>query len=162
MQTILYLEDRPEQLDSKADILKNTGFNVIKCSRIDLAKKQYAKHKDEIVCIITDLNMNPEWLESHESESEGGVIAGWIWLWYFVYNRGEKIVPTIIFSGFIEELIERLENPNNVAEHTVFSDERIAFIKKGDITSSTKKTLIDMVNKVVSANESSRDKELDI
>ncbi len=118
---ILFLEDDAEMNEHTMELLKDSldelygsMYEIIECDRIDLAKKEYLKHKEKICCIITDLNMDDEWIdEKYIEETKGGVLSGWVWIYRCVYKGQLEIIniPTIIYSGFIDELEEELSTP---------------------------------------------------
>lgn len=97
------LEDNDGSREHTAEKLKKKGYNVEDYSRIDQAKDFFNKHKDEIICIVTDLNMSDEWLGEYRSKSFGNILSGWVWLYYYVFSETPEM-PTVIYSKFLDEL----------------------------------------------------------
>lgn len=110
---ILFLEDDASMRTHTAEMLKNEHYNVEDFYRIDQVKEYFTNNKDNIECIITDLNMNDEWLNDYQAESDGGMLSGWVWLQRFVYNQIPEM-PTIIYSGYISYLKEYLQKNNSL------------------------------------------------
>jgi len=100
---ILFLEDNDSLCDHTVELLRDSGYTVEDFSRIDQAKEYFSDHKDEIACIVTDLNMSDEWLENYSNESFGNILSGWVWLNHFVLPLKSDI-PIVIYSGFLNEL----------------------------------------------------------
>lgn len=111
---ILFLEDDASMRTHTAEMLKNEKYNIIDFYRIDQVKEYFMNNKDNIICIITDLNMNDEWLNEYQNESDGGMLSGWVWLQRFVYNQIPDM-PTIIYSGYISYLEEYLQKINQLS-----------------------------------------------
>lgn len=123
---ILFLEDNMKMnkhiKDLLEECLEHSEYEIEPVHRIDLARDFFDEHKDEICCIITDLNMNDEWLDNEWlEETNGGIFSGWVWLQHCVYERdplssedpsvynGLPDMPTIICSGYIGLLKENLK-----------------------------------------------------
>lgn len=106
---ILYLEDDAGFRQYMNNLFFKNGYKVISVRRIDQAKEFFLERKDEIDCVIIDLNMDDEWLEEYQIDSDGGLLSGWVWLQKFVYPHIPNM-PTIIFSGYIQYLKEYLED----------------------------------------------------
>lgn len=115
-KTLLYLEDNGFLLKQTVMFLEEDGYEVIRCSRIDLAINEFRNNKDKIDCIITDLNMDDQWLgKEYMKESNGGFLSGWVWLERFVYAEKENAsIPCIIYSGYIPVLREHLTEVNKL------------------------------------------------
>ncbi len=100
-----YLKEQPE--------LKGI-YEVVGCSRIDQARTFFEDYMDDIHCIISDLNMNDEWLDKDFlKESYGGTLSGWVWLQHYVYTEKPNI-PTIIYSGYIGLLKDCLKQKDEL------------------------------------------------
>lgn len=112
-KTILYLEDDANMRIHTTDLLKEKGYNIEGFSRIDLIKEYFLEHMHSVECIITDLNMNDEWLNEYQIETDGGMLSGWVWLQRFVYDSKPEM-PTIIYSGYISYLEEFLKLNDNL------------------------------------------------
>ena len=125
--TILLLEDTDSGLEYLSKVVKAFGYNVIPCVRIDMAKKHLESRLDDIDCIVADLSMNPEWLDPYGDEAEGGLLSGWVFLYRFVYPKRD--IPTVIYSGYIEELNERLSR--NKDEFEAYTKARVKCVPKG-------------------------------
>ena len=123
---ILYLEDDPRMRRHTTDMLINKGYDVVSFRRIDQAKEYFADNHNNIACVIVDLNMSDEWLGEYRSESQGGIISGWVWLQRYV----REIAPNmnaIIYSGYIDFLKEHLGKN----EDELLKEYNIRCIKKG-------------------------------
>lgn len=108
MAKLLYLEDNGYLLKQTVRFLNEDGYKVEAIKRIDQAIEKFPKISDKIDCIITDLNMEDEWLGEYRNESEGGLLSGWVWLRRYVYANEKCHIPCIIYSGYIPELKEYL------------------------------------------------------
>lgn len=111
---ILVLEDNSSMnrhlVEHLNEQLDHEEYEVKDCSRIDLAKEFFDEHKDEILCIITDLNMDDEWVDDEfVKETQGGIFSGWVWLQHYVYTE-KSDMPTIIYSGYINYLKDYLRS----------------------------------------------------
>ena len=104
---ILYVEDEANLRDFTAESLairmRKHGYTVQDFRRIDQAKEFFKAEKDNIACIVTDLNMSDEWLGEYRSMTEGGMLSGWVWLQKYVYPEKPEM-PTIIYSGYLSFL----------------------------------------------------------
>ena len=83
---IIYLEDDASMRNHTTNLLKEEGYNVEDFRRIDQVKEMFNEKANDIECIITDLNMDDEWLGEYQVESDGGMLSGWVWLQRFVYT----------------------------------------------------------------------------
>ena len=110
---ILYLEDDANMRRHTTNLLKDKHFNVEGFNRIDQAKEYLEHNIANIECVITDLNMNDEWLDEYQTETDGGMLSGWVWLQRFVFVIAPDI-PTIIYSGYIPYLEEYLQKNNQL------------------------------------------------
>lgn len=126
---ILYLEDNGYLLRQTVRFLKDDGYEVIYCSRIDSAKREFQKYHKEIDCIITDLNMDDQWLGDYQEESYGGLLSGWVWLHRFVKTEERYwTLPCIVYSGYIPELNAYLSERN---ESYLLGKYNVSCIQKG-------------------------------
>jgi len=129
MNKILLLEDNDymrehiANLISTSKYLERSGYEVVGFQRIDQAKEYFNYHKNEIGCIVADLNMADEWLEEYRNESFGGILSGWVWLHRFVFPIKPNM-PTVIFSGFLDEL-------KNNSPPAQLNKKNIAYVAKG-------------------------------
>jgi plasmid replication initiation protein len=135
---ILYLEDDAGERhftsehisDRLQKIVGEQKYIVKDFSRIDQAKEFFRENMNNIICVITDLNMSDEWLEGYENKTEGGMLSGWVWLNEFVYAE-KPDMPTIIYSGFISFLEESLKK--NKELHLLHKKRNIKCVdKNGD------------------------------
>jgi len=116
MKELFYLEDAAFLRKQTLEYLEEDGFIVKSAGRIDQAIDFVEKHPNEIDCIITDLNMNDEWLNEYRSESNGCLMSGWVWLRHFVYSKDQfQNTPCIIYSGYIPDLKDYLSQRNEMA-----------------------------------------------
>jgi len=125
---ILYLEDDASMRRHTTEQLKEQGYDVEDFRRIDTANEFFSEHKEEIVCVIADLNMSDNWLGDWQHESDGGILSGWVWLQRFIYKDNPQM-PTIIYSGYIPYLEDhlRIERKTPLLERA-----NIACVEKGD------------------------------
>lgn len=126
-QVVLYLEDDANMRRHTAELLRENGYVVEDFRRIDQAKEFFQCYKDEIICVIADLNMTDEWLEKYQNESDGGMLSGWVWLQRFVYPV-KPDMPTIIYSGYIPYLEERLRENGQLS---LLERDNIICVEKG-------------------------------
>jgi hypothetical protein len=134
-KTILVVDDNERELQNIEIELKKE-YKVITATSIDRADQIIHDAKSgniKIDLIIADLNMSNELLgwKSGKSEEDiktlkrrthGGAFTGWIWLYYFALPQcGESQPKAIIYSGFIEDLLEEMQ------ESDIDSDERAYF-----------------------------------
>lgn len=136
---ILYLEDDASLRRWTAEQIREEGYEVIDFSRVDQVKEYFNENMNDISIIITDLNMDDQWLGEYQQESYGGYFTGWVWLERFIYPKFPNF-PTIIYSAYIDLLKEikgssQLEKNNIICVNKGESDndcfsELIANIKK--------------------------------
>lgn len=124
---IIYLEDDANMRRHTTELLRKNGFCIEDFKRIDQVKEFFIKHMDEVECIITDLNMDDEWLEEYIIESDGGMLSGWVWLQRFVFPI-KPLIPTIIYSGYIPYLKDHLNTANQL---DLLNKNKIECVEKG-------------------------------
>ena len=105
---ILLLEDNlytAEHIELLIKIKLNNKVDLIVCNDIYEANEALEKNED-IICIISDLNMNPDGLQIEQYiETEATSITGWIWVKCCVLNQNKfDNVPIIFYSAFIDDL----------------------------------------------------------
>ena len=87
----------------------NNDVEILIANSLDEANDMLSNiDKEEIVCIIADLNMDPSGL-SHEEKimTFGAVLTGWVWVSSKIMNDTELKDKNIIFySAFINRLVE--------------------------------------------------------
>ena len=127
-QIVLYLEDNASMRRYTTELLREQGYDLEDFRRVDQVKEFFPAHKDEIVCIITDLNMSDEWLDDHQVETEGGMLSGWVWLDRFVYPVKPNI-STVIYSGYIHILEKYLASMGKLS---ALKKSNIICVSKGD------------------------------
>jgi len=156
--TILFLEDNPSTFIDKRDWLKEAGFDVIACTRIDQANERLAKRLDEIACIVTDLNMPANWLPRKlQLETDGAILTGWIWLYRQVYSK--KIIPTVIYSEFSKTLKKRFDELNQSKQDTEEAkivrqlDGKIELFSKRDTVRDGFEIVIEAIHRLTNAEE---------
>jgi CheY-like chemotaxis protein len=114
-RTLLYLEDNGYLLKQTVRFLEEDGYDVICCTRIDRAIEEFRKKVGMIDCIITDLNMDDQWCGVYQNESCGALLSGWVWLRRFVFTDMKyPTIPCIIYSGYIPDLKDYLEDRNEL------------------------------------------------
>ncbi|MCL2664696.1 MAG: hypothetical protein FWE82_03710 [Defluviitaleaceae bacterium] len=114
MHIVLYLEDDDALREFTSNQLRARGWIVEDFKRIDQVKEFFTEHFNEIACIITDLNMPDEWLNEHQHKSKGKMISGWIMLQEYIYTV-TPTMPTIIYSGYISYLEEKLNEERKMS-----------------------------------------------
>ena len=151
---ILLLEDDYATLKNMGDFLERKNYEVIRCSRIDQAKERFEDDVNDadiprrIDCIVTDLNMRDEWLEKHQSESANMTLSGWVWLYRFVYPLIPKM-PTVIYSKFVDDLVERIINTTDFNEREAFKQGNIKCLSKGNSLDTGRMGLIKSIEEVL-------------
>jgi len=124
METILYLEDDANLRKWNAAQLREKNYIVQDFYRVDQAKEYFAENETKISLVVTDLNMEDNWLESYQNESCGGYLSGWVWLEHFVYTKTPNM-PTIIYSAYNDLLKQEKSS-------ALWLKSNIVFVDKGD------------------------------
>ncbi len=146
IRTILFLEDNGYLVKQTKRFLEDDGFQVISCARIDLAQKRLNDENLTVDCIITDLNMNDEWLKEYRGESCGGLLSGWVWLRRFVYGQEKyKSLPGIVYSGYIQELESYLDSNG---ELYLLTDLPVKLVRKGGNSDNGYMTLLKTLQEI--------------
>ena len=105
---IIYMEDDDATLRWNVGRLQKEfpEYEFLKCRSTDRAQKEFEEHMEEVVCIVTDINMTEEFLdEQYVDETDGGMFTGWVWLYRYVLEQNPKLhIPIVICSGFNEYL----------------------------------------------------------
>jgi len=134
MKRILFVEDNLRELADCQKELESDGFECHTARGISDAEELLKKYKYD--CLIIDLNMDNTYLPNEfKKETEGGSLTGWVWLYRVVKPNQlvEDSVKFIIYSAFIEELRERIYNPDcQHEEHLFFNSEQIKCITKAN------------------------------
>ena len=104
---VLFLEDEADHRRKTVGWLGENGYDVEAFRRIDQAMERFEEDSESIACVVTDLNMSDEGLGDYRSESEGGMLSGWVWLRRFVHEKRPDM-PAVVYSGFISFLEEHL------------------------------------------------------
>jgi hypothetical protein len=125
---VLFLEDGNALREATALRLNIFGYDVRDFDRIDLATEFFEENADDIICVVTDLNMKNEWLGEHKDKSHGAALSGWVWLQEFVYRRKPKM-PTVIYSKFIYCLEKTLREKKKLSE--LQGNKHIQCVSKG-------------------------------
>lgn len=127
---ILYLEDSSDLRTEIIEFLKDNNHTVQDCYAIDEAK-EYLEDEPQVDCIITDLNMDDQWLGEHRMDAHGGELSGWVWVRWFVWeNPLYNEVPCIFYSGYIG-LFEGFLEESEDGSKEVFDAHRTFVIRKG-------------------------------
>ena len=143
---ILFLEDNGYLVNQTRRFLKEDGYEVISFTRIDLAIDYLKDNNNSVDCIITDLNMEDEWLGEYQGESYGGLLSGWVWLMRFVYVKEElQNIPCIIYSGYIVDLENYLRRRQ---EYYLLNKYDITCIQKGGNNDNGYKALEKKLNEI--------------
>lgn len=143
--TLLYLEDNEFLRRQTAKYLREDGYVVNDCRRIDQAN-QYLSIGGDVDCIITDLNMEDRWLGEYQKESEGCLLSGWVWLRRFVNIEDRfKNIPCIIYSGYLAELNSYLIRRG---EASLIDEYHVYLVGKGGNNDHGYNALHDTLNKI--------------
>lgn len=142
---IIYLEDDANMRRHTTKMLEENGYSVEDFRRIDQVKEIFNKRMGDIECVITDLNMDDEWLENFQLESDGGMLSGWVWLQRFVYPNLPEI-PTIIYSGYIPYLKEFLQDKNQIH---LLDNQHIKCVEKGSNDDEGFEGLLNTLQKMI-------------
>ena len=146
-KTLLYLEDNGYVLKQTLRFLGEDGYKVIPLTRIDQAINYFQEHHEQVDCIITDLNMEDEWLGEYRRESNGGLLSGWVWLHRFVYAKEEyRLIPCIIYSGYIPDLENYLIERK---EFHLLNDYPISRVRKGGNNDNGYTALYQKLNEIL-------------
>jgi len=125
---ILYLEDGASDMYFVVQVLKKdpaicSNYDIIACSRLDIAKDEFNKNKGHIALIVTDLNMSDDFINKElKQETYGCMLTGWVWLEHYVLADNPNL-PIIIYSAFIDVL--KKEKSQQIR------DRNICFLGKG-------------------------------
>ena len=118
-KTIIILEDNLYTAEDMIEEIKNNlmqgGFvnitnrdvEIKVANSIDEANELLESiSKEDIICIIADLNMNPEGLtDEQKKETNGAILTGWVWLYSYVWQElGMQEKYIIFYSAFINYL----------------------------------------------------------
>lgn len=111
MKKVLILEDNLYTAEDMCTEIRykfqNYDIEIIVSNSIDEADQQLKNISDEeLLCIVADLNMNPDGLSKDQKlQTEGAVLTGWIWVYTHILETGKFADKTIIFySAFISRL----------------------------------------------------------
>jgi len=136
-----------------AKTLKELDLTVTEFRRIDQAKEFFNTYKDEIGCIVTDLNMSDEWLGEYQHESFGRILSGWVWLYRFVFPIKPDI-PTVIYSGFLDELKANIPSEQRLS----LGKTNIECVAKGSDNDEGFSGLVKAIEKVIRRGQHRDDK----
>jgi CheY-like chemotaxis protein len=105
---VLLLEDTGAVAYPLRDKLETENHTVYVAQNIPKAKAYL--RKEEIHCIIVDMNMPPEGLKDDEKkQTRCGIFSGWVWLQNYVFPENESMKKnTIILTAYAEELREHV------------------------------------------------------
>jgi len=123
----MYLEDEASMRLHTAEMLIEEKYDVECFRRIDLVKEFFQKNHDEVVCVVTDLNMADSWLGEYQCEADGCMLSGWVWLQRFVFPARQDM-PTVIYSGYLSYLMEWLSKRGQLP---LLEQSHIACVLKG-------------------------------
>lgn len=149
MATLLYLEDNGYLLSQTLRFLEDEGYTVISYNRIDQVIDYVHRNPtgEGINCIITDLNMEDQWLGEYQEESDGGLLAGWVLLNRFVYAKeAYRRIPSIIYSGYIKDLKNYLRETN---ELDLLNQYPVCCVSKGAEKGTGFKELVRALRKLI-------------
>lgn len=104
---ILILEDRGSVSYYMVETLKQEHI-VFDAYNVNDANSYLGK--EQIDCLIVDLNMSPDGLTQEEVvKTQGGILTGWIWLSNYVYkDRSDMKQKTIIYTEYMYALREAI------------------------------------------------------
>jgi CheY-like chemotaxis protein len=155
---ILIIEDNLFELENISKVLKNEGYSVNKVANTAKADDLLEKHNDKpFDCLIIDLNMNNGYLSKElKSKTYGGALTGWVWLYDIVKTKRIVNNPKIIiYSEFISELEECINNENNVNEEErdyFYNSKKVKTLSKADVVNNPE-LLLEEVNKLLGKKE---------
>jgi CheY-like chemotaxis protein len=152
-KVILLVEDNPSELDAMEDLLSaETGYTIRRAMGIAEAQELVESLKEEIDCIIFDLNMSndflPDMLKLSPEEvmeiTETGSLTGWVWFCCKAIPLIKKTAAIIVFSAFVNELRAKKRSLTHDCEHWKYFDaskmkKNIVYISKGDGVNNIKK-----------------------
>jgi hypothetical protein len=130
---ILFLEDRGSVSFYLMERLEELNHEIFEAYSINDAKSYW--EKEDINCLIVDLNISPEGLTNEEKEeTKHGLLTGWIWLNNYVFNVNPEIRKnTIIYSDYLQSLREYVKSTQQLRQ--------LKLIPKRGSTSPTKEVV---------------------
>lgn len=113
---ILFLEDQGGVVDYLIEELEEEGHAVFIAENIPKANFYYSK--ETIDCVVADLNMESDGLtEEQQKETHGGLLSGWVWLKYYVFDKDPSTRKrTILVTAYQDELKEILRRSRHEDE----------------------------------------------
>ena len=109
MYKILLLDDRPPIRIVLADKLREHDIEVFSCRSVYEADFVWAAKKDELDAIVLDMMMPSLGLcEELRSKTNGGLLTGWVWLWYHLNPMNMVPHPAankriVIYSAYLAD-----------------------------------------------------------
>ena len=135
MKKILFLEDNLVELQAGGDELRKSGYNVMLVSTTAKAE-DLLKNGHIFDCLIIDLNMNNSYLpDSLKHKTHAGSLTGWVWLYYIAKPLFKNHPQIIIYSEFIDELLDEMETADDDMEDYF---KNIKTISKSDTVNRSK------------------------
>jgi hypothetical protein len=107
---ILVLEDRGSVSFYMEEALRNEGHIIFSAYNVNDAQSYW--EKENIDCIIVDLNMAPDGLKPEEiADTKDGLLTGWIWLSNYVFkDKPEMKRQTVIYTEYMGDLRENVSS----------------------------------------------------
>ena len=138
MNKILLFDDLPRTRMSLFNSLSKYKVEILPCRKIYDAKDYWNDYKNDITAIILDIMMLSTGLdESLRILTQGGLLTGWIWLWYMLNPNNEDPHPAadkliIIYSAYLEEFDDYIKSDKTNDSEKSFANS-IKKIAKGNI-----------------------------
>lgn len=125
MNKILIVEDNLYTAENIETYI-TTYFNKMKSKSIEIEMcndiyeaNDRLKESNKYLCIVSDLNMNPEAIDyQYLDETFGAVLTGWVWVKYKILNDEQLArIPIIFYSAFVD-LLEQNDDYNKEKSKT--------------------------------------------
>lgn len=124
---ILHLEDRGSVAYFFSRNLETRGHNILRAFNINDAQSYWNDRQSvPIDCIIIDLQVPMDGLTNEQIDNtEGGILAGWIWLHDEVLSTCPQMKrKSIIYSDFLSVLNNKIPSKQLKGIKLVFKDQR--------------------------------------
>ena len=146
---ILILEDNLVELETAFNELsKDNIYDVETTSDTAEADDQIENGKGKLFdCLIIDLNITNEYLDdSLRSKTHGGSLTGWVWLYNVAKKDIRNDIKIIIYSEFIKELTDEMEDNKNINDKEIEYFNNIKLISKADAVNGSDHLLEEVNN----------------
>lgn len=84
-------------------------IELIMANSIDEANSKLCNiDKKDLICIIADLNMDPDGLtDEQKQKTQGAVLTGWIWVHSYVWQEAELQKKHVIFYSAFTNILRK-------------------------------------------------------